>query len=250
MHISCIFTAYNEIEFLQHKMMYCAYHGFEPYVIDNYSNDGTWEWLQDNNIKSHRVDTNDMFDLNVLQKEILDTVDTIKPDWVVYNGADTFPLYLGRWSDKLKTIESDGYNVVGLPTINFKRTGEEFNKTYYDTYFFYERAGRKDMIYKYDKNFHCFSGDNIQHRLSNIKRYRSRDVLQVNYGACKPIAQQKERLARRQKAWENGLKHNYGCHYRYNDKHGYVFSEKDLLDVRNNQNYYQLLDHLNTILVQ
>ena len=91
MKVLCILTIYNEIEFLPYKIKYCKENDLDLYIIDNMSNDGSWEWLQKNNIKSHRFDTNEMFDLKALQGEIISTVHKEKPNWVIYNGCDLFP---------------------------------------------------------------------------------------------------------------------------------------------------------------
>ena len=92
MRTLCILTIYNEIKFLPYKLQYCIDNNLDLYVIDNMSNDGSWEWLQENNIKSHRFDTDGMFYLKALQKEMVKTVHKEKPDWAIYNGCDLFPL--------------------------------------------------------------------------------------------------------------------------------------------------------------
>ena len=87
MRTLCILTIYNEIKFLPYKLQYCIDNNLDLYVIDNMSNDGSWEWLQENNIKSHRFDTDGMFYLKALQKEMVKTVHKEKPDWAIYNGT-------------------------------------------------------------------------------------------------------------------------------------------------------------------
>ena len=38
--VSCV---YNEIDILPNQIKYIKSQGLEPYVLDNYSTDGTWE---------------------------------------------------------------------------------------------------------------------------------------------------------------------------------------------------------------
>ena len=72
MRVMCILTVWNEREYLPLKLEYCKQNKLEPYVIDNMSDDGSWEYLQDQGVKSHRVDTDGSFDLRILQDEIVD----------------------------------------------------------------------------------------------------------------------------------------------------------------------------------
>ena len=64
----CILTVWNEREYLPLKLEYCKQNKLEPYIIDNMSTDGSWEYLQENKVPSHRLDTGDSFDLRSVTK--------------------------------------------------------------------------------------------------------------------------------------------------------------------------------------
>ena len=55
MRVMCILTVWNEREYLPLKLEYCKQNKLEPYIIDNMSTDGSWEYLQENKIPSHRL---------------------------------------------------------------------------------------------------------------------------------------------------------------------------------------------------
>jgi len=244
----CIFSAYNEIEFLYHKKKFCEYHGLDLYVVDNYSNDGTWEWLQDNKIPSHRLDTNSSFHLSKLQSENMKVIHKIKPDWVLYNGADTFPFCTNnvKISD---VIERHGKkcDIIPLPTLNIRNTGEEWNGSYFNTYYHADLKVREKLLfYKYTEKYR-FIGDDFSG--PSMKRFNDPDIdfLQLNYGAAKPEEIQKERFKRRQKAWAEGLPKGFGSHYILNDDNKYIYNKESCLDIRSRPRFKKILDSIQTI---
>lgn len=244
----CIFSAYNEIEFLDHKKKFCEYHGLDLYVVDNYSNDGTWEWLQDNNVPSHRLNTNESFHLIKLQSEANKVIHKIKPDWVLYNGADTFPFCTNnvKISD---VIESHGENcdIIPLPTLNIRNTGEEWNGSYFNTYHHADPVIRpKLLFYKYTEKYK-FIGDDFSGSSMICLKDSDVNFLQLNYGAAKPEEIQKERFKRRQKAWTEGLPWGFGSHYRENDSNQYIYDKKSCLDIRSEEKFRLILDSIKTI---
>tara|TARA_Y100001968_G_scaffold295301_1_gene302563 strand:- start:3534 stop:3896 length:363 start_codon:yes stop_codon:yes gene_type:complete len=83
------------------------------------SDDGSWEWLQENNISPHRFDNGGIYDLFSLQSEILRTVHRIKPDWVIYNGCDLFPITLPPLAEYLELLEKNNYSGAQIDFINF-----------------------------------------------------------------------------------------------------------------------------------
>ena len=64
--------------------------GCDIFVMDNFSNDGTYEWLLENNISTTRIDTNDSFYLSKLQRALVEEIKKISPDWIIYTGVDMF----------------------------------------------------------------------------------------------------------------------------------------------------------------
>ena len=164
MRTLCILTIYNEIEFLPYKLKYTKENDLDLYIIDNMSNDGSWEWLQDNNIKSHRFDTQGMFHLKALQNEMIKTVHKEKPDWAIYNGCDLFPLIEGSLGKKLEEINKEGYNLATIDYLMFCNTGEKRGNPF-TTYFYFHSLRNLMMIHKYDPN--------LIKILNELKEYRN-----------------------------------------------------------------------------
>ncbi len=67
MQILTIMHVYNEGKMLPYTLQYQKAHDVPLYVIDNMSNDGTWEVLQEQGIASHRFDTGGAFHRKDLQ---------------------------------------------------------------------------------------------------------------------------------------------------------------------------------------
>ena len=232
MRVLCILPVYNEMEFLPLKIEFCKQNKLELYIIDNMSTDGSWEWLQENNIPSHRLDTNESFDLRKLQSEQVRTVHKLKPDWVIFNGCDLFPLTLKPLHDVLQKLDKQGYNRAKILYAMFNNTGEN-PKTFdpFNTYFYYQPKRILTMICKYSPHLK-YQGDNVL--LPNPKGPLL-DGIMVNYGNTKSKKERNETLKRRRKAWKNGLNRNFGGHYRRGAKNNWIKSKESLKDIRKNK---------------
>ena len=90
MNVVLFQCVYNEKELLPHKVDYCKKQNIDFFVMDNYSDDGTWEWLCENNVPSIRFSTDGMFSLKLNNKAILNEAKHLRPDWIVVAGADMF----------------------------------------------------------------------------------------------------------------------------------------------------------------
>ncbi|HRY32092.1 MAG TPA: hypothetical protein P5531_03895 [Bacteroidales bacterium] len=232
MNITCILTAYNEAKYLPLKLAFCKANGINLYVIDNYSNDGTWEWLQAHNVPSHRFDTNEAFDLPALQGEIIQTLHRIKPDWVVYNGADLFPVTPGPLCHHINDAEAMGYNLISMLAISMHNTGEPpepFDP--FNTYFYYNTFMHVQLIHKYHPDVK-YCADHVwipdQHTITV-------PGVMINYGQTKTQQEREETLKRRQRAWKNGMKHGHGQHMREGNKLGWKWDKDKLKDIRNSE---------------
>jgi hypothetical protein len=228
LNVWAICFVYNELKYLPHVVNFWRNEGVKLYVIDNYSNDGTWEYLQKNNIPSHRFDTKEMFELAWLQAEVVKTLHRIKPDWVIYCAAD---LYIGFEKPIKKVIdEVDAldYNQIRTHCWFGCNTGEKRKLPLMDNYFFCKPFSDIILISKYDKGIK-FAGDHIR-----MPRARPKfvDGLILNYGNAKSKEEQEVKLARRQKAWDNGLTPVYGTHYRSGKSIDWVYDSKTLVDIR------------------
>lgn len=237
MKILAIAFAYNEINYLPLKLSWANKENVDLYIIDNMSNDGTWEYLQDNNIPSHRIDTNETFDLTKLQAEVVKTLHEIKPDWVIYHGTDLFFITDNGIRNEIEIAELDGFDSLKMKCVFMNNTGEihePFNP--FNTFFYGNFIEDLTMISKYNENINI-SGDN----LNNINT-KFIDGLIVNYGMTKTIKEREITLLRRQKSWANGLNPVFGCHYRKAKKQDWIWDKNNCVDLRNNK-YIQKLSN-------
>jgi len=244
MKVLCILTVYNEIKYLPIKIRYCEANGLTPYFIDNYSTDGTWEWLKKHGIDSHRFDTGGSFDLPALQAEIVRTIHTIKPDWVVYNGCDLFPVVNIPLNKYIEVIDYYGYNVADMFCISMCNTGEKMQGfDPFNTYFYYEEFRNLRMIHKYHQEV-VYSADNVS--IPNMKPFIFYSGVMINYGQTKAAEERNETLKRRQKAWQNGMNQGHGSHYLEGEKRGWIWDKSELIDVRTSP-FYSHVKHLQTL---
>lgn len=230
MRVLCILTVWNEMEYLPLKIKYCEENKLEPYFIDNMSDDGTWEWLQKNNVASHRVDTNGSFNLRRLQDEIVKTIHKLKPDWVVYNGCDLFPVTLKPLADELEILDRNGYNLAWVDCVNFYNTGEERNVfDPFNTYFYYGAIKRYKMIHKYNPILK-YEADDVSFPGQKVGNLNG---VMINYGNTKTVEEREKTLARRQKAWNSGsVPKGHGIHYVIGHNKNWIWDRKELTDVR------------------
>lgn len=250
----CILTTYNEVEFLPFKLNFCKHHNLDLYVIDNYSNDGTWQWLQDNNIKSHRFDTNGAFALELLQAEIINTLKFIKdkPDWVIYNGTDLFPISLPNLNDEIASIDSLGYNIASIDCIGMFNTGEVRQQSPFNTFFHYALNDKKNnkplqMIHKYHPNIKYF-GDHV-YIPGEEPKVKKIDGVMINYGQTKTSAEREETLSRRQRAWDlNITPRGHGYHYSVGHKRNWLWSKSECIDIRESE-YLPYIKHLQQVCI-
>jgi len=243
MRVLCILTVWNEINYLPLKLEYCKQNKLEPYFIDNMSDDGTWEWLQENNIPSHRIDTNGSFDLRRLQDEIVKTIHKLKPDWAIYNGCDLFPVTLNPLADELEKLDSQGYNTAWINCINFFNTGEDnSNFDPFNTYFHYGSISRFKMIHKYNPILR-YLADDVSFPGQKAGEL---DGIMINYGNTKNKEERQKTLARRRKAWSEGEPRGHGTHYLEGERRGWVWNKEELNDIRKTK-YYPYVQKLQEV---
>ena len=141
MKIVAIQPVWNEMDYLPLKIEWCKRNQIQPYVIDNLSDDGSWEWLQENNIPSHRFDTGGSFNLSKILKEIQRTIHEIKPDWTIFMGCDEFLVSSQPLVKIFEEYDNQGIKLVDVETVEFFNTREDrkifdpFNTYFYSTYF-------------------------------------------------------------------------------------------------------------------
>ena len=251
MKILCILTTYNDIDFLKFKKKFCDYHDLDLYVIDNYSDDGTWEWLRDNDIPSHRFDTKDMFVLPWLQAEIVRTLHSLKnkPDWVIYNGADMFPITLPSIRSSIEVADRQGYNLMAIPRGGVFNTGEERTENPFKTYFYggIRKVNALEVfIHKYDESVNYF-GDTVSF-FGIQNRVKLEEGFIIDYGDTKTASQRNKIYERRQKAWDaNLMSLGHGTHYIKGNKCNWIWNKNDLTNFKETPQL-QYIQHLQEIL--
>jgi hypothetical protein len=237
--ILAISFAFNEINFIKLKKQWCKNENIDLYIIDNISNDGTWECLLEQGISCHQFDTNGEFHLNKLQDELIKTVHAIKPDWIIYMGADEFLFSPNGIRKDIEEADRQGYTVINNKTLNFHNTGENSDLHMFEKFFYYSDYGTQVRIKKYSPNISLwadyFVGD------TNIKK--SSGFCLVNYGDTKTAAEREETLKRREKAWANNLDKNFGNHYVKGKAKNWIWDKTELIDIRTT-NYSWVLQKL------
>lgn len=228
LQILAIATVYNEIKYLPQMVRYWKSQGVDMYYIDNYSNDGTWEWLQQHKIPSHRFDTDGAFDLTLLQAELERTLHLLQPHWFIYASAD---LYYGFNSPVRDIIENlpKAVNQIKMPCWSVHNTGECRDTNFFGTYY-HCSVRNKDitMISRYCKDLKL-RGDDVFLPGANPIRVPG---LILNFGPTKSKKEREETLARRKVAWQRGLNKTYGSHYLEGVKHKWKWNQAELLDIR------------------
>lgn len=212
----CIGFIYNEMEWLDKKIEYCKDNGLFLYLIDNYSTDGSYEYLISQGISCHRFDTNGQFHLQKLQSEMMDTIMMLQPKWVVYLDADLF-IYCDK--PLCEVINESKGNVLEFPRINFFETKEE-------RFRYYKYIGQSQLVFKNHTSaeYHCDDLEYYNKRVDNPKG------VMVNYGGTKE--HRLEELQRRELAWKNGVDKRVGWHLRDFAVNGWMFKKEDLNDIK------------------
>jgi len=229
MKILMICFVYNEVKYLPHTIDYYRKNSCDVYVIDNMSTDGTWEWMQKNNIPGHRLDTDDSFDLRILQREVENTLPLINPDWVVYTSADLYFIAREPLKDYIEKVDAMGYNQLSIICWSAFNTGEKFGLPLPAHYYYAAPWTNVVMISKYDRGF-SMNGDYIT--IDNARCYTAKHAMAINYGACKPREEQEVKLARRKKAWANGMRAQQGRHLLSGQKTNWIRDRTKLRDLR------------------
>jgi len=220
---------YNERKYLPHAIEYYKRNNCDVYIIDNYSNDGTWEWLQENNIPSHRLDTNGEFALKVLQADFMETLKKLKPNWVMYGAGDLYHIFDKPIDEALKEIEDNGYNAVNTQCYSAVNTGEVHKIPLPINYLNLKKYIRVRMIARWSEDYNI-NGDEV-----NFEGLNPCDTgISVNYGLCKTLDEWNDKLERRKKAWESGgADKKHGKHLvKYKTK-DLIYPLKDYENVKN-----------------
>lgn len=213
--VSCV---YNEIDVLPYQIKYIKKEGLNPYVLDNYSTDGTWEWLQENEIPSFRFDTKGTFDLSENHRQMFNLCKKLEKehnyDWVFLADADLFPVSEDiTIREIIELTEQEGYNSIISEVYHFENKDEQNDNIFYEKYHQVSGGSQWLKIVKL-KNLKGIFGDGcIVEPMKHLNKIYDNDVTLFNYGNIKSIKDREETYERRKKAWEQGLSKKYGRHY-------------------------------------
>jgi hypothetical protein len=186
------------------------------------SNDGTYEWLL-GNVECSRFDTKESFDLTLLQKELQRIVYLKQPDWVVYASADLYYVFDKTIKETIEEANKLGYNQLSVKCYGALNTGEKPATPLYKHYNYGRVWRHLEMNAKFVPGFKMNGDDIIIHDRNKIDM----GGMMCNYGACKPIPEQKEKLKRRQKAWDNGLSTRTGKHFKKYKEINWTWDKKE-----------------------
>lgn len=245
MRVLAIAFVYNELPYLPLAIEYYRKQGCELYVIDNYSNDGTYEWLLQNNIPCHRKDTNDAFQLEWLQQEMISTLHKLKPDWFLWFAPDLFHIMPIDITDFCALAQKKGFNQIKSKCFCFKNTGEEFQLPMFRQYHYAHINNAVKLISKYYKGLKIVAD---QITIPNMNIMNAGTILE--YGGCKPKNVQEVKLKRREKAWKLGTPEGHGIHYKAGKKLNWIHDKKTLIDTTADKQVQQAIGVLEQVLLE
>lgn len=231
-------TAYNEIKYIKHFVDFYHNQGCEILVLDNYSTDGTYEWLVENNIKTGRVNTGGTFHLGMLQAALVNRINQIRPNWLIYCGVDLYYYFENPIKDEIKKAKAKNCQVIEVAHLDGYNTGETFQMPFQNNYFYIKICKKPlQMIASWHPRF-VFAGDGIKLPRSPLV-YRSNGFL-INYGMCKSREEREETYNRRIKAWRIGELKGHGTHYKPASERKWIWDKEELIDIRKTK-YYGLM---------
>jgi len=216
---------YNERKYIPAFIEYYKRQGCKILVIDNYSTDGTFEYLVKNKISVFRCDTNGAFHLRKLQDALTAQIARQRPHWVIYAGADLYYSFNKSIAETIKEIDAQGYNQITVQHLEAMNTGEQGNKSLQEKFFYGIPLKKLTMISKFQSGFFIIA-DEL--RIKDPKPITVPGIV-INYGACKPKAEQEQKLQRRQKAWNEGLHKGWGTHYIAHKKREWLWKKEELV---------------------
>lgn len=244
MKILVIYHVYNEMTWLPIQYNWVKNNGLDIYIVDHTSNDGTWEWIQENNIPSHRFDNGGSYHLGELQDECLKVLHELKPDWVIYGDPDSFFILDKPIREEIEIADKEGFAGVATTTFNIFNTGEEFNSNHIKTYHYGSKLFRtQTRIVKYFKKLK-FNGDIIE--LENKRLAKATEGLLINYGGTKESKQREEYIERHKKAWDSGMNPAFGTHLLKGKELGWKYDKKSLTNITTLPWYHNFLSQIKT----
>lgn len=226
---------YNEEKLLPWKYKHCKDQNIELFVLDNFSTDGSVEYMKENNIRYRQVDTKGAFDLRILLKETNKQIKLDNPDWFIFAGMDLFFINKDYSMYQLCEMANEkGYTMIdmGLSTFYHTEESDDYEGNPFNKYFYHNKS---------KKSFRLISNKNGTVGIDTVnnkypKVYKNGGMI-FEMQAYKDIENRFENLNRRKKAWKNGMNKNQGVHYVKHAKKGFVWDKKKLTDIRKTKDY-------------
>lgn len=235
-----IICCYNEIEYLPKVVSYYQNENIDIFIADNKSSDGSWEWMNDNNLPCIQFDTDGCFDLKA-QQAVRKTLAEGRPeyDWIIYGDADEYIVCSKSLSDVFAFADEVKCNIIKMKSFDIYNTGEDRGGDITHTYFHYkERYTRFDGIERIYRNTKGVTYDGDFIHIPNKKTCLVRDGNILNYGCTKTKAQRLDVYERRQKSWKDGrTPRGHGVHYKINTDRDWTWNKDELSDMRNHKDY-------------
>jgi hypothetical protein len=231
-HILLPLLCYNSLDIIPYTIDFYKKQDIDIFVLDNFSNDGSWEYLKDNRIPCKRVDTGGLFDLNKLNNAREIIIRKIKPRWVLRLDSDCF--ILSNTIKKFVTSLNNNFNICYSKCFRFYNTGEEINqRDPRQVFFYFDYLKHIPYLHTY-KDFIKYSGDKV---IMETEKKLMFGAPVLDYGNTRPKEKREEEFKRRKLAWRKGLSKHWGKHYVEFSKMGWVWDKKNLTDVRKS-NYF------------
>jgi len=238
--LACL-CVYNEMDILPNLLDHLKSQDIDVFVFDNYSTDGTWEYLKKNGIDYEKLDTGEKLDLGKIIEAKMRKWNEVKPDWCIYQDADEFPL-TSEFSTLRELIEDrdkKGFDVINQLRVTFLPVGEEIfdgkspRETfhYYDkNYWFSSTNACSDRIFKYKKGIRLSGG--AHHILFSLRRSKEGlDNVIFHYPYREFAKRQVEE--RKSRSLESEVKRGLHKHYFESYPKGFIWSKEGKGDIRN-----------------
>lgn len=238
MFILNIVLCYNSLDIIPYVIDYNKKEGIDIFVLDNYSTDGSWEYLQENKIPSERVDTDGAFDLNILVRSKQKVICDLKPDWIINVGGDCFAVTPKPLRRTIMDVEKLGLNVIYMPFIRLFNTGEErISEDPRKVFFNYALVKKSFPFIHKVEGFVRYKADSVI--LKEERKTTVRGCV-LDYGNTRSKEKREEEYRRRQLAWERGLPKDWGTHYIYASRRGWKWNKKRLEDIKQSE-YWRII---------
>lgn len=238
-------VVYNEIDILPWLLKYYESHSIDVFIFDNFSTDGTWEWLLDHKVDCERLDSHGKFSLVQFIKKMTEIWHKFKPDWCIYLDADEFPLtfQFSSLRELISDRDKTGFNVIRQTRVNFRPTGtEDFSlgdpRKIYRYYFINWPDGHWNVdcerIFKYSYEIDLVTG--AGHVCGLYNRYVSFEPLNnpiFHYTMRENAKEKILRLHARRTLDEETCALRWNTHYKkFLQKDKWVWDPNELHDIR------------------